>query len=306
MTELLLIKMAELFALMALGFALRRKGLLKAEALDGLAWIVIDVCMPALFFSGLMRGGLNSIENKWFLVLGGIGVSAVGLLVGAAAQRLSGKSIENKGTFLFLCAVGNSSFLPLPLAETLWGLPGLQSCLFYIIGNNLFLFSVGISLLAGRGNAGKAFIFKGLLHPQAMATGLALASLASGLDWPSWTLQTAQGLGQATIPLAMLVTGGLLAGASLKSLENKGFLALSLGVKLLALPILVGLGLKTLGIQGVLAGVLFLEASMPSLASSGVYALRFGGDVKLASEGSFWSHLIALATIPALFMLFVF
>jgi predicted Na+-dependent transporter len=48
----------------------------------------------------------------------------------------------------------------------------------------------------------------------------------------------------------------------------------------------------------------FLQACMSSLASSGIYALRFGGDVKLASSASFWSHLIALGTIPLLFWLF--
>jgi predicted permease len=306
MIELLTTKMIELFLLMAVGFVLRRRQLITAETLAGLAWIVIDVCMPALFFSGLIRTASNSLENKGFMLLGGFGVSVLGLLVGQIALALSRKSLDNKGTFLFLCAVGNSSFLPLPLAETLWGPAGLQTCLFYIIGNNLFLFSVGISLLAGKGKAEKALYLKGLLHPQALATALALGSLWMGFSWPSWALNAATGLGAATIPLAMLVTGGLLAGASLKTIENKGFIALSQLVKLLALPVLVAVGLKSLGIEGVWAGVLFLEACMPSLASSGVYALRFGGDVKLASEGSFWSHLLSLATVPALFWLFAF
>lgn len=304
MIELLLTKMAELFALMALGFVLRRRGLIKADTLEGLAWIVIDVCMPALFFSGLVTAASNTIENKGFMFLGGLALSFLGLLLGRLALALTGKSLVNKGTFLFLCAVGNSSFLPLPLAETLWGRAGLQACLFYIIGNNVFLFSVGISLLAGKQKSGKALYLKGLLHPQALATALALGSVALGLHWPSWALKTASGLGQSTIPLAMLVTGGILAGVSLKTIENKGFISVSLFVKLLALPVLVGLGLKSLGIQGVRGGVLLLEAAMPSLASSGVYALRFGGDVKMASEGSFWSHLAALATLPLLFWLF--
>lgn len=304
MLQLLLSKMAGLFLLMGIGFALSRKDLIKANVLGGLAWIVIDVCMPALFFTGLLATGSNSVENKGLLIAGGLLVSVLGWALGRLALRLSGNSFENKGTFLFLCAVGNSSFLPLPLCETLWGAPGLQACLFYVLGNNLFLFSAGIALMAGPRKGGKGLVLKGFLHPQAMATASALVSAALGLSWPSWALESLSLLGKATVPLAMLVSGGLLAGVSFKSVENKGFLATALSIKLLLLPVLVGLALKSLGIQGILAGVLFLEASMPTLASAGVYALRFGGDVTLASSGSFWSHLIALASIPALFWLF--
>jgi predicted permease len=235
------------------------------------------------------------------LIAGGFGLSVLGWLLGRLALGLSRNKLENKGTFLFLCAVGNSSFLPLPLAEALWGQNGIQGCLFYILGNNLFLFSAGIGLLAGSQKREKWLILKGILHPQALATGLALLSVAAGLAWPAWSLDAVTLLGKSTIPLAMLVAGGLLAGVDFKSIENIDLLGLSLGVKLLALPLVVGLALKTLQIKGIFADILFLEACMPCLASSGVYALRFGGDVKLASEGSFWSHLLALLTIPLFF-----
>jgi malate permease and related proteins len=118
---------------------------------------------------------------------------------------------------------------------------------------------------------------------------------------PLWCLDPLALLGKSTIPLAMLVTGALLASISFKSIENIKLLALSQTVKLLALPLVVGLILKSLGIKGIFAEILFLEATMPCLASSAVYALRFGGDVKLAVEGSFWSHALALGTVPLFF-----
>jgi predicted permease len=306
MIEQLITKMAGLFLLMGIGFFLKRRGLTKAAHLEGLAWIVIDVCMPALFFTGLIQTSVNTIDNKGLLIVGGFLVSVLGWVLGRLALGLSGKRLENEGTFLFLCAVGNSSFLPLPLAETLWGPAGLQACFFYVLGNNLFLFSVGIALLRGYPKDEKYLILKGILHPQAIATALALASVALGLSWPAWAMETLTQLGKSTIPLAMLVAGGLLAGVNFKSIDNKGLLASSQALKLLLLPVLVGFTLKILHLHGVWAGLLFLEASMPCLASSGVYALRFGGDVKLATSGSFWSHLAALVTVPLLFWLFGF
>jgi predicted permease len=65
------------------------------------------------------------------------------------------------------------------------------------------------------------------------------------------------------------------------------------------LPAIVLVALKVLGIHGVLAGILVLQAAMPSLASAAAYASRFGGNPEMAGEGSFWTSLASIVTIPA-------
>jgi predicted permease len=232
------------------------------------------------------------------LLLGGFLVSSLGLLLGALALRL--KTIENKGTFLFSVAIANSSFLPLPLALALWGELGVAACLIYVLGNNVFLFSVGISLFRLDGHGPKNVEFSMLYrHPQALAAALGLLWRWGALELPPWLFVTLDGLGQSTIPLAMLATGGLLAASGRKMIENKGVLGVSLSLKLFVLPALTLLILKSFAITGLLAGILLLQACMPSLASAAAYASRFKGDPVLAGNSSFWSSLAALGTIPA-------
>lgn len=294
---ILLGRLAGLFALASLGWVLVRRRLLDDSAMRSLAWIVVDITLPALIFAGITRLSLDG-PAAVKLLIGGFAVSALGLALAWPFSKL--KNVEFKGTFLFSVAVANSSFLPLPLATALWGQAGTEACLIYILGNNVFLMSAGIGLFGldrrGPKNIDISMLYR---HPQSVAA--LLGGLFLGLGWvlPAWGQESVHQLGQATIPMAMLATGGLLAASGRKMHENKGVLGLSLTLKLLALPALMLLGLKTLGIQGLLAGILLLQASMPSLASAAAYASRFKGDPVLAGNSSFWSSLAALGTIPA-------
>lgn len=293
---LLLGRITGLMGLAAIGWLLVRRSILDHTVMKGLAWIVVDITLPALIFIGMISLSEHHLP-VFALLAGGFLVSLAGLLVASWTLKL--KKLKNKGTFLFTVAVANSSFLPLPLAYALWGDVGASACLIYILGNNFFVFSLGISLFRLDYGATKNIDFTMLYrHPQALAALLGLLWMAGGLSLPTWAFQTIEGLGQSTIPMAMLATGGLLAVSTRKVIGNRLFLWLGLGLKLVALPALTVLILKMTDIKGVLAGILLLQAAMPSLASAAAYASRFRGDPVLAGRSSFWSSLVALVTIP--------
>lgn len=294
--SLLLERLAGLFGVALLGWILTKRRFLNAEQIGGLAKVVVDVCTPALFFVAIVDFSATSLPFA-ALFIGGVAVSVLGLALAYPLSKL--KNIENKGTFLFLVAVGNSTFLPLPLSQALWGEAGSLACLIFILGSNVFLFSWGIWLFHLDGEKSKkleiSMVFR---HPQGWGALLGLVWRLSGWGLPAWIHFSLQGLGQSTIPMAMLATGGLIAAASGNPFENKAFLGTVAILRNLALPLVTLILLKTLGITGVLAGILLLQSAMPSLASSAAYASRFQGDPFLAGWGSFWTSLISLATIP--------
>lgn len=290
-----------LFAIAALGWALVRQRKLDEAATKGLAWIVVDVTLPCLIFVGIISFSTTALP--WLVLMGaGFAMSCLGLGLAWTWTKL--KKPLNKGTFLFAVAVANSSFLPLPLASALWGQAGVQHCLFYILGNNIFLLSIGLWLFSHDSSQTEKPLFINVIsHPQGWAAILGLLWRLSGLKLPSWVFLSLSELGNATIPMAMLAVGGLMALNGDKPLENKGFIGPVLGLKLLLMPALVLLGLKMAGIHGVLAGLLLLQASMPSLASAAAYASRFGGAPELAGQASFWTSLGSIVTIPAFLLL---
>jgi predicted permease len=289
-------RLGGLFGLALLGWTLGRLGRLKADAAQALAHLVVDVTLPALIFVGISTFSMAGLP--WPALLGaGFGLSCLGLALAWPFSR--SKNVEFKGTFMFLVAVANSSFLPLPLASAIWGQEGTQYCLIYILGNNIFLLTIGIMLLQhDRVGHEKSSLTELFRHPQILAAVGALLWKGSGLETPDWASWTLNSLGQTTIPLAMVAIGALLGTSDGNSIGNKWVLGTVVGLRLLAAPALVLLGLKMIGIKGVLAGLVLLQAAMPSLASTAAYASRFGGDPVLGGKGSFWTSLGSLATLP--------
>jgi predicted permease len=288
--------------LIALGYYFGRQNLMDRSSVSGLAWLIIDVTMPALFFTGVLKNGFI-LQNKAFIVsfLGGTLVPCVGLLLAWPTFRFFPLENKQKGAIYFDSCVGNSSFIPLPICAALWGTEGSLACLAYILGNNIFLFTVGIGLLRGLKRPEKREILRIIMHPQGLAFALGLTFFYFKIQLPNWLFQPIEDLGKATLPLAMVVTGAILAQ---ERHQWKGkarlFSALTL-LKLGALPFLAFICLKPFKygpFGGIAASVVLLQAAMPSLASAGVYARRFGGDAALAASGSLLTTLLCPLSIP--------
>jgi predicted permease len=302
MLFLLFEKMAGLAILAALGFIFIRRNFIKDSDLNFLSWLVIDVTMPALFFVQVINGGF-SFENKGLFYC-----FIAGLLIPFSAYALSFpifskfplKSGE-KSAIRFAAVVGNTSFIPLPLAMALWGSDGVNACLAYVLGSNIFLFSFGIAML-GESHVDKKPLFLMVFkHPQALAFAAGVILFFFHLSPPGWVLEPLDALGKATIPLAMLITGGILGRESF-SLEGKRWPLLILALfKLLLVPALVYIAVlpfKNSQIANLYLSLILLEASMPSLASAAAYARRFGGDAGMASSGTLITTLCSLITVP--------
>jgi predicted permease len=118
---------------------------------------------------------------------------------------------------------------------------------------------------------------------------------------PVWLFEPMDMLGKATIPMAMLATGAILAQSTAAWKGRELALAFMAFFKLAVLPFVAFIILKPFKINdfhGIWASVVLLQAAMPSLASSGVYARRFGGDAALAATGSLITTVLCLITLP--------
>jgi predicted permease len=302
MNEILLPKLASLILIFTLGFFLGKRQLLSEEAVRGLAWLIIDVTMAALFFSGILdQGATLTWESVKTPLFGGLFVPLAGLALAWPFGSLLRLKTQQRGAFLFLSSIGNSSFLPLPLAYALWGEQGTLACLIFVLSSNAVLFTLGILVLKhGKidKNVDFSIVFR---HPQLLSFLAGLAVLALGLKLPAWVLEPIGALGKTTLPLSMLAVGAILAQTGREGALDPGSklaLLLSGAIKLGALPCAVYFSIKCLNLKGFQAGLVLLEAAMPSLASAGVYAKRFGGDAKMASRGSLISTLCCPLSLP--------
>jgi len=300
LTQLIIQNLAGLGLLFALGWVLARAKWISHEAVTGLARLLIDVTMPALFFVGALGMDMENMSQWWPLMPAGFMVSVTGFCLAWLAHHRVAPKEPARGAFMFLVSIGNTAFLPIPLCYAMWGETGVLACLFYILGNNFAMFSFGIGVLAR--SAGRKMDLKmlrmTLMHPQALAFAAGLALAFIGWKPVSWLLEPVSMLGKSTIPLAMIAVGAILSEVRWKQQKQNKLLAWTVALKLVALPAIVLMLLKAWQPTAIIAGVLLLQASMPSLASAGVYARRFGGDAGLAASGSLLTTLLCPVALP--------
>jgi predicted permease len=243
------------------------------------------------------------------LVAGGIGHVLAGLFRVHPASR---------NTFVFVVGVPNWVFLPLPIAESLYGAEGVRVVLLFNVGAQIMLWTAAVRLLAGHPPGGTTW--RGVfMNPGILAT---VAGAGVVLLWPeAATLGSMQAgfgprlfaevldgglkmLGSLTIPLSLLVTGAQL--GELARADRSGVRAVTgvIAGRLIVAPAvtLVLIRMVAWGLNLPLTPAEFITlaviVTMPVAISCTMFVERFGGDPGLSATAIFYTTLLSLATVP--------
>jgi len=322
--QIVLVKIAAMFLVILVGWAARRRGYLAAETTSVLSRFVVDVALPALVFTQMLRSvTLSALREGWFapLLVGILIVIAyvAGLLV--APWFSHG---DQKKTFVFLAAIPNWIFLPLPIVETMYGDAGVRTLLLDNVGAQLMLWSFGVWILHGgvtpREACRNVVTNTGLI---ATALGIVVALLVpssrnweeatnfSGSLWrlvPNTVVQAMAMVGSMTVPVSLLAIGAQLGNLELHAHRPSRALWGVLLARLIVGPLLtaaIGWMILKAGVRvpEVPRMVGYLIATMPVAISCSMFTERFGGDVSLGAQGILYSTFFSLLTVPAIFFL---
>ena len=221
--------------------------------------------------------------------------------VSAAAVVILLIMLVTGGVLIRMMRLDVRTFLPSLIFPNI-GNMGLPLCLFAFgddglaLGLTIFLviftlqMSLGIVMVAGRGN------LRGLVRqPVLWATAIAVLLVSTGSSLPAWLDNTTSILGGATIPLMLITLGVSL--AELKVAEWKNSVLFSL------VRVLGGFGLAVLvaglfGLDGVERGVLILQSSMPVAVFNYLLALRFEREPGEVAGMVVLSTLLAFVLLP--------
>jgi predicted permease len=209
------------------------------------------------------------------------------LVIGVVLIRLLRLRVS---TFLPALLFPNIGNMGLPLCLFAFGETGLALALTVFLLIFTLQMSVGIVLVAGRGN-----LVDLVRQPVLWATAIALLLVSNEWSLPVW-LDNATGiLGGMTIPLMLITLGVSL--AKLKVAKWKHSLVFSL------IRVLGGFGLAVLvagmfGLTGVDRGVLILQLSMPVAVFNYLLALRYQREPGEVAGMVVLSTLLAFILLP--------
>lgn len=280
------------FALILLGFGLRRFLHLGDHFWGGLEKLVYFVLFPALLFNALARAHID-FRTAAPLLVSGVLIMLCGILLGLLAKPLFRRppmvfASQFQGAFRF------NSYIGLAVAGQLHGTAGVAA-MGMLVGSMVPLANLGaVWMLARHTNAG---LWRELLrNPLIHATLAGLAFNLAGFSLPRPVGVFLGHLADSSVTLGLLAVGAALRlrGASGNHAQGVYLMA----VKLLAVPACAWLVARQLGLTGVYFDTAVLFAALPTATSAYILAIRMGGD----GPGTAWlisaNTLAAMLTLP--------
>ncbi len=290
----------ETFLMFAIGAWCCRVKLLSPRIIEKMSHILLDVFMPMMIFHSIYtKFDVEQIQQLWIAPLTGFGMMAFGALLGfPLAKLLRTKDHDHIVTFRHFCAINNYLFLPLVILDNMAGDNEYRSTLFLMnIGFTIAFWTIGVGLLAG--NDMKRTV-RNIFGTNQIAVVVALLFCLLKIPVPSFVGATFQKLGDASIPLMLVMIGGNIYFSAHKVFRDiPDALIMSL-VRLILIPVITVLLLKLIPLPREVYEVAFVVSLMPVSVSSALITVKYGGSTEFAGQAIIFTTTLSLVTIPLL------
>jgi predicted permease len=280
-------------------------------AADVFARTLLYLLIPAFVFRNILTSNLGGAEYGQIIVFSAAALAAFYGLA-QAASRVRGHARPLRGAFINSLILYNSANFGLPVMALAFSFDADQQThavavqIVVAACQGTAAYTVG-ALIAAAGSGGVGRAAKQVLRlPFIYALAVALAMKGAGLDgqdlravplvWKPLSI-----VSEAYVAMALLTLGAQMARVRLVRAPLD--LGLSVGLRLVAGP-LVGFALAALmDLEGLLAQILVIGVAGPSAVASAVVAIEFKNRADFATSAIFVSTLGAGLTVPVVIFL---
>jgi len=291
MSALVLVKLFAIFAVVAIGWAVARSGRLgSGDASRVLSGAAFYIFVPALLFRTSARTDFARLDPR-FVVAFFVPTIAVLLLVYVTLRSIRGTQAGPAASSVraITGSFGNAVQIGIPLAAALYGEAGLALHVTLVSLHALILLTILTALVEldlasvrRRADPGGTHLLGTLattakntvVHPVVLPVLAGLAWNASGFALPTFADEILATLGQAVVPLCLVLIGVSLAHYGVRgALRGAGVLST---VKLVLQPLAVLVfGRFVLGLGGVPLAIVVMMAAVPVGSNALIFSQRY-------------------------------
>ncbi|WP_439134897.1 AEC family transporter [Pseudomaricurvus sp.] len=287
---------------LAIGFGLRHTSFLPENAASTLNAYALYVAFPAVILMAVPGLALSTellipAITPWILLL----MVVVTILL---LSRWLNWSKDVTGALLVIIPLGNTSFLGLPMVDAFFGHEFIPYALVYDQMGSFLALTLYATVVAAiysplmKTPSTGALLRKIFTFPSFIALILGLILGHLNISLPTLTDELISNLAATLVPVVMIAVGLQLSFRFERSEISP--LMYGLGMKLLAMPLLVWAACLALGLQGNAVDITIFQAAMPSMISAGAIASMAGLAPRLVSGVVGLGILLSLATLPLL------
>lgn len=315
--NLTLQQMLLMFSLILVGFLLRKKSLLPENAGTVMAKLESFLFIPALQLSNqLAKCTVTTFMENGPLVLLGLVITLIAILLSFPLARCFVKKTENspekqyeRSVYQYALTFGNYGFVGNFLVLGVWGSDVFYKYSLFVFFVGILCCSWGLYLLTPKdGHKGMLYnIKKGVLTPTviSMVLGVVLGLLDLTKYIPNFIVRALDSVGKCQGPVAMLIAGFIIGGFDLKKLLFNKKVYVATAMRLVVLPALLMLVMRLLGTNDELMTLTLVAFATPLGLYTIIHPAAFGGDTKIGASMVAISHILAVVTIPLMYLLFI-
>ncbi|MGN0242555.1 MAG: AEC family transporter [Lachnospiraceae bacterium] len=292
--------MLELFAVLILGYALGKRGVIDSDGNKMLSRLIVLVTSPLLIISSVSGEELSADTSMvWKALVIGFLFYAAAPLLGWIFVKMMHVAPEDGAVYQLMYVFSNAAFLGFPVLRVVLGEEAIFYAAIINIWFNVMLYSYGVVVLArSTGKENTRVEWKRMINPGIISALLALLLHVFHISLPSTVQDFCSMVGEITIPLSMLVIGVSLSFENVVEMFRNKKMYFYCVVRLLILPAITWIVLGLFIQDSYLQTIFTVIAAMPAATLTVVLSNEYGGNTTLAANGVFLSTLFSIITIP--------
>lgn len=262
--------------------------------------MMLYLLSPALVLDSLLNASLP-LEATGRIV-GAILLMSISLVaVSALLSRSLGHDRPMQSGFMLATAFPNAGNMGLPVALLAFGEQGLAVAVIIFASQAVLGWSLGVFIAARSHNAGLGPLKHTLKLPVVWAIGLAFLLRATDTTLPLALAQPVAMLGQASIPIMLLILGFQLEKGV--ALDRWASLLAALGLRLIGGSVVAYLVSELLGLGAIAQQTFIVVAAMPTAVFTIILATEFDAEPRFVSSLVIASTLLGFLTLTVLITL---
>ena len=293
-------KIISIFIIMVIGIICYKMNIIDKYAKDKLSQLSTWIVCPMLVFMSFQMEYDVELLKKMLVVFGLALVSFI-ISIFLANILLREKEGYDNAVERFGAIFTNCGFIGIPLGSAIFGNIGVIYATMFVAAFHIFCWTYGITLL----DQGK-FQLKKLVNPCLVAVVLGILFFVFQIKVPENIAYALNSLSNMNTPLAMLISGVVLAQLDLKATIQKlikGRLLFVVLLRGIISPAIFAILLRFVPIDEQMRIVSAMTAACPTGAFTITLSILYGRDDNYGTEILCTSTLLSILTIPICMML---
>ncbi len=292
-------QMMILFLFIISGYTLSKSKILPDTSASVFAKLENTLLIPCLILNTFIdKCTIKNLSHHTSTLIIALIILSITVVISLFLSNALSADSYQKRLFRYSLITPNYNFMGNALALGIFGERFLFDYMIYTIPLTIFTYTVGINWLKGKS---EHIRLSSLLNPIFISIILGIILGLTSFPLPDAVRNTISSFGNCMSPIAMLLTGIIIAQYPLKSLIKIPKIYLLSVIRLIIIPALFILLFKTINLYHTVLPLAICTLAMPLGLNTIIIPAAYDEDTSVGASMTLISSLLSLVTIPIIF-----